>query len=438
MVGVSGGIDSTTLLFVLNACARELTFEIGLAHVNHMLRGDESERDEAFVRRLGDTLSLPCYVTRIDVKGEARRAGKSLQHAGRDIRYRFFEETAEAHRFTRIAVAHNLDDQVETFLLRVIKGTGIRGLSSIPMRRGMIVRPFLTTPRSDIASYAHSHGIPFVEDSSNARIVYERNFIRREIVPLMERLNPAVRQKVLLLLHDITSINEIIDRKAELFMRDKVLHKDGDLTVPVEALKGLDEETGYRVLSKVLQSMVPSFIPLREHIRLIEKVVRGERPSGVAVLPYGVRVRRVYGDLLITKKAVEATVSETYPIMIGENRIDPLHLVLNVRVEETRGPVFTGDRSVAFFDHDRLGELSVRTFLDGDRFVPLGMAGFTKLKDFFISQKVPREARRRIPLLLSGEDIAWVIGHRIDERFKVRQETRNILKAVAAAPSDRC
>ncbi len=164
LIGCSGGIDSVTLLFVLREISHELSFELGIAHVNHLLRGEESDRDEDFVRGLADRFSIPCYIRKVNVKDEARKAGKSLQHAGRDIRYCFFDEMAEQLNFNKIAIAHNLDDQVETFLFRIIKGTGIRGLSSIPVKRGRIIRPFLTIYRSEIESYVETRTIPFMED----------------------------------------------------------------------------------------------------------------------------------------------------------------------------------------------------------------------------------------------------------------------------------
>ena len=393
---------------------------------------------KTFVKDLAANLSLPCYVKRVDVKDEARRAGKSLQHAGRDIRYRFFDEIAEEHRFNKIAIAHNLDDQVETFLLRIVKGTGMRGLSSIPTRRGMIIRPFLTISRREIEAYAKARGIRFVEDSSNAKIVYERNFIRREILPLMEQLNPAVREKIFSLLQDMTAMNKMLDREAEVFLREEMHHENEDLSIRVEALRGLEEETRYRVLSSLLQTLAPAFIPLREHIRLIEKVVSGDRPSAVATLPHDVRARRIYGNLIITRKRAEPPVTVTYPVQVGKNRLEPLNVILSISEEEVPESDFTGNKNIAFLDRDKLGELSVRTFVNGDRFVPLGMSAFTKVKDFFISQKVPRETRRRIPLLLSGKEIVWIIGHRIDERFKVKKETQHVLKTSVTVLTERC
>ncbi|OPX98994.1 MAG: tRNA(Ile)-lysidine synthase [Syntrophorhabdus sp. PtaU1.Bin002] len=431
LLGVSGGVDSTTLLSVLREISREISFTLALAHVNHLLRGRESERDEGFVKGLADLLSLPCYVKRVNVRDEARRVGKSLQHAGRDVRYSFFDAIADEHNFNKIAIAHNLDDQVETFLLRITKGTGIRGLSSIPMRRGRIIRPFLTTTRAAIEAYAQDHKVPFVEDSSNAKIVYERNFVRREILPLMERLNPAVRDKIFSLLQDLTVINRAIDRRVDTFLR-KELRRDGeDVSIKIEALTALDEETRYRAFVRLLQMVEPGFIPLREHIRLTEKVLCGARPNLSGTLPHGVRVKKVYDRFSFTKKTPPTPIKEVFPVTVGENRLDSLDLILSIVEMEVPPGKLSLERKTVFFDRDKASDLSVRTFMEGDRFVPLGMDRFVKLKDFFISRKIPREMRRSIPLLLSGKEIVWVIGHRLDERHKVTADTTQVLKVTA-------
>ena len=196
LVGCSGGIDSATLLFVLNEARKEIAFDLGVAHINHLLRNEESDRDEAFVRDAAEGYGLPFFLKRADVRGYAASHGLSLQHAGRDIRYRFLEEIADNEGFTRIATAHNLDDQIETFILRLIKGSGIRGLSAIPPVRDRIIRPFLHVYRSEIVSFAEHYSIAFVEDSSNVKTVYERNFIRHKVMPLLKELNPAFREKI--------------------------------------------------------------------------------------------------------------------------------------------------------------------------------------------------------------------------------------------------
>lgn len=431
LLGISGGVDSTTLLFVLREIGQEIPFMPALAHVNHLLRGEESERDEGFIRGLADQLSLSCHVKRINVRDEARRSGKSLQHAGRDVRYSFFDAIADEYNFNKIAIAHNLDDQVETFLLRIIKGTGIRGLSSIPIKRGRIIRPFLTTTRVAIETYAQAHHVPFVEDSSNAKTVYERNFVRREILPLMEKLNPAVRDKVFSLLQDLTVINRAIDRKVDTFLRKELRREGEDVSIKIETLTTLDEEMRYRVLARLLQMVEPDFIPLREHIRLAEKVLCGARPNLSGSLPHGIRVKKVYDRLSFTKKTPPAPIRGVFPIIVGENRLDSLNLALSIDEMKVPPSKLSLEGKTVFLDRDKASNLSVRTFVEGDRFVPLGMDRSVKLKDFFISRKIPREMRRSIPLLLSGKEIVWVIGHRLDERYKITADTTRVLKVTA-------
>ena len=431
LIGCSGGIDSVALLFVLREISHELSFELGIAHVNHLLRGEESDRDEDFVKGLAEGFSTPCYIRRVNVKDEARKAGKSLQHAGRDIRYCFFDEMSDQLNFNKIAIAHNLEDQVETFLFRIIKGTGIRGLSSIPVKRGRIVRPFLAIYRSEIESYVKTRTIPFLEDSSNAKSVYERNFVRREILPVMEKLNPAAKEKIFALLHDLTVINVFFDEKAEEFLKSERRDEEGDIVASAQSLKELDEEVRYRVISNLLQQIEPAFLPHREHIRLIEKIIAGKRPNMAAILPHGTKVKKTYGLITFTKKAEAIPVNGIFKIYSGVNRIDSLGLTFDVAEMDGQSNDIPIAPNIAYFDLETIGVLSARTFIPGDRFVPLGMKKATKLKDFFIGRKIPREERRHLPLLLSGKDIIWVVGHRIDERYKITKETTRVLKVTA-------
>lgn len=431
LVGCSGGIDSVALLFVLREISHDLPFELGVAHVNHLLREEESDRDEDFVKGLADRFSIPCYTRKVNVKEAARKAGKSLQHTGRDIRYGFFDEIAGQLDFKKIAIAHNLDDQVETFLLRIVKGTGIRGLSSIPMKRGRIIRPFLTIHRSEIEKYVKTRTIPFFEDSSNTKSVYERNYVRQEILPVMEKLNPAVKDKVCALLVDLTSINKLFDGKTEEFLRRERGNNGDDIIVSTQSLKELDEEVRYRVLSSLIREVDPVFLPTREHIRLIEKILNGKRPNLSAMFPRDARVKKTYGQLIFTKKSLPPPVEASFEVHSGTNMIEPLGVVLEVAELDVQSGDIPIAPSIAYFDLEKLATLSVRTFIPGDRFVPLGMAKATKLKDFFIAHKIPREERRQLPLLLSGQDIIWVVGYRIDERFKVTKDTKRVLKVEA-------
>jgi tRNA(Ile)-lysidine synthase len=434
LVALSGGIDSVTLLYVLNEIRQALSFDCAVAHVNHLLRGNESQRDEDFAKSLAEKFSFPYHSHRVDVKSEAKRAGKSIQHAARDVRYSFLNETALKHGYQKIAVAHTLDDQVETFMLRILKGTGMRGLLAIPMRRDRIVRPFLETERKEIEEYVSANGVTFMEDSSNMKVVYERNFLRREVLPLMERLNPRFREKVLLLLKDLAAVNGMLERRVEEFMSAEVHNGQGTISFKVKRLIALDEEIRFRVIARALSRMVPEFMPLREHMILIDKILSGSRPNLFAMLPHGLKVKKVYGDLILTTETDKASPMGVYPVLEGENRLKEFGINLHVSVlgeQDNAPPVQVSGEGL--FDAKKLGRLCVRTFREGDRLVPFGMDRQVKLKNFFIAQKIPRDERRRIPLLISGNDIIWVIGYRTDDRYKVTEETRRIVRIVAEA-----
>ena len=431
LVGVSGGIDSSVLLHVLLKVKEHLQFSVGVAHVNHGLRGAESDRDEAFVRGVAERFIVPFHVRRVDVRSYARTEGLSLQHAGRDLRYSYFSELAHEHGYDKIAIGHTRDDQVETFIMRLLKGTGLRGLSSIPIRRGPVIRPLLQTYRAEIEAYAKDEFVPYVEDSSNRKDTYQRNFIRNRLTPGFEELNPNFRERIICLLDDLSRVNELFEQDAQAFMeREVTTEADGELQAKVRALKELHPETRYRVLSEMLERLRPGVVPLRDHVRLIENALESAKPNIDVALPRGITARRTYDRFILGITSPPGAIPGLFPIVLGHNPLEAFGIVLDAEVTEDWPQQFPDDSQTAFFDFDTLGSLSVRTFREGDRFVPLGMSQSVKLKDFFISRKIPLHQRRRIPLLLSEGQIIWVIGTRIDERYRVTPETRRLFKVV--------
>jgi tRNA(Ile)-lysidine synthase len=428
LAALSGGIDSTVLFHVLKELSGPIGFTIGVAHVNHLLRGEESDRDQLFVESLAEAYGAPCYVKRVDAAAHARTRGLSLQHAARELRYDFFDEIASAYGYGRIALAHTLDDRVETALLRLAKGTGLKGFMSIPLKRERIIRPLLATERAKIVRFQEERGITYVEDSSNRKVHYERNFIRHEVVPRLETLNPRFREKVILLLADLARINDDAELRAQRFMGEKVTQDEEGLSVAVEHLKALDTETRFRVLAGIASAGGTMFQPLRSHMESIDHLLSSTRPNLGVTLPGGLRALKAYGTITFTWKEREAQRAEEYTLSEGDNLLGDLNL--RIRVEHlTERPDYSRDSGqTAFFDAKRTGLLTVRRFRNGDRFQPLGMGEKYKLKDFFISQRVPRERRRLLPLVLSDGEIIWVAGLRIDERFKVRDDTRTFLR----------
>jgi len=430
LVGASGGVDSSALLFLLHRIRKDMAIDLGAAHVNHGLRGEESERDEAFVRKLADDLSVPCHVMRADVRAYSRERGVSIQHAGRELRYQYFADLCGTHGYGKIAIAHNRDDQVETFLLRVLKGSGLNGLGSIPVRRDRIIRPFLTIGRSDIEAYVQRLSIPFVEDSSNQKDVYERNFLRMRVVPLLSRLNPKFREKILLLISDIAAVDRLFDGEAERFLEGERCLGGGACACGVEALKTLQPEVRFRAISRMLSGLEPRFIALREHVLLVEKSLFSAKPNNMVFLPHGIKAKRVYGNLTFTREEPLTPIAETFELRLGRNVISPLGITLDISLSDSRPDTFPSGRGTSYFDGDRASSLTLRTFREGDRFVPLGMDREVKVKDYFISRKIPRESRRSIPILLAGRDIIWVVGERMDDRYKLAEGTKRVLKVM--------
>jgi tRNA(Ile)-lysidine synthase len=427
LTALSGGVDSTVLFHVLKALSRRIGFTMGVAHVNHLLRGEESERDQRFVESLAEGEAVPCYVKRSDAASRARTSGLSLQHAAREARYDFFDEVALSRGYDRIAVAHTIDDRVETALLRLIKGTGLKGFMSIPVQRERIVRPFLATERAKIVDYQKSRGIHFVEDSSNRKLLYDRNFIRHEIVPRLEGLNPQFRQKLILLLTDLAVINDDIEARAERFIEAEVTEEEGEFKVAAGPLRAMDSETRFRVLTRLSAAKGRMFQPLRTHVRLLERVLFSDKPNLSVTLPGGLRMVKAYEVIIFTRRERVVPREEEFTLSDGENRIEAFGLLFRVKRFTERPEFARTIAGTAFFDGDRTGGLTVRKFREGDRFVPLGMDKAVKLKNFFISLKVPRERRKSLPLVLSDGEIMWLTGLRIDERFKVQDETRNFV-----------
>ena len=429
LVGVSGGVDSSALLFLLKRLAADMGFGLAVAHVNHQLRGEESAADEAFVKDLAARMGLPCHTAPPRREGACPEQGPLSATRGRDLRYGYFDETAGANGCNKIAVGHNSDDQVETFLLRIAKGTGLSGLASIPIRRGRIVRPLLYTSRREIAAYCREYSIPYREDPSNRKDAYERNFVRNRIVPLLETLNPRFQEKVLLLLDDMASANRLFDSEAKALLASARLGEEP--RIEAADLLGAHEEVRFRVVSTLLASVEPGFKPLREHAALIEKSLFSARPNNSVLLPRGVRVRRIYGDIIFTKKAPVPPVDDVFEIAEGVNDIPALGLSLRVSFSDGRPEALPQNTDRALLDAEAIGSLSLRTFRNGDRFMPLGMDRPVKVKDYFISRKMPMDARKRIPLLFSGADIIWVVGERISEAYKVTAGTKRVLEVTA-------
>lgn len=434
LVGVSGGPDSVCLLMVLRELAREMKWKISVAHFNHMLRGEESDKDEAFVSHLAQSLEFPYVSEKGDVSGYQKEHGGSMEEVARDLRYRFFRAQAEKLSADKIAVGHHAEDQAETVLMRMIRGAGARGLSGIlPLREELIIRPLLFVTREEIETYLKENNIDYREDSSNLETDKMRNRIRHELVPLLkERFNPGI-------VDSLTRNAEIV-RDEEAFLQKytyDVYLESAEESVPAkvvlrkDALRRLEPairrrviRLGVELVKSDLRSL--SFSHLEDALDLLEKRVAGKSLDW----PGGIRIVFSYDTVTITSdekkipEGEETTLSVPGEVSFQGKRI--VSVLVDAK-EWSRGEEKVKD--TIWMDGEKVAPpFLVRSRHPGDRFQPLGMKSEKKLKEFFIDRKIPSDERDHIPLLISEGKIVCLGGVELSETVKITDKTREAIK----------
>jgi tRNA(Ile)-lysidine synthase len=445
LVAVSGGPDSTALLALLGDVAGELDIGLHVAHLNHGWRGREADRDAEWVRRLATRRRLPVTIGRVEPGVWKRGAGGSfsLEARARTLRQRFLRDTARAVGAARIALGHTRDDQAESFLLRLLRGSGRLGLAgTYPIVDGLFVRPLLDLRRHELLAWLRRHRLRYRLDPTNRDLRRTRNRIRHRLIPRLEKdFNPEVVEALAraadLLRDEETYLGELA---AEAFAA-AALAGSGGSTLAVEALRGLPMALRRRVVRLAIAAVRGHLRGIdREHVEEVLRLV--ERPGAArAGLPDGLQARVGAGKLHLGPANAATPGSAPGPAAIfpipGEIPLPGFGIRLRARLLDRAagGPVppdgppgAVPGPGRACLDADRLtGPLLVRARRPGDRFVPLNGPGTRKVKSFLIDRKVPVDERGRIPLVLSGDRIAWVVGHQIDDRFKVTPETRRML-----------
>lgn len=430
VVGVSGGVDSVVLLHLLFDLRKIYDLKLYVAHLNHSLRGEESERDEAFVRSLTEGLGLPFFSKRLK-KEEICKKGISLQALARELRYGFLEEVRKEVGAGRIALGHNKDDQVETVIMRFLLGSGLKGLRGIPPVRGSIVRPLYEVTRDEILSYAEEKGISYVVDSTNLDTRYLRNRVRLKLIPILkEEFNPGV-------VDTIFRLSKVFGKEEDLLQEvtsrafEEVLHSrsEGMLVLSVSSLLSLSPALRARVVREAWRDLTGVDGGLYSyHIEAILELLSSPSPNLSLDLPISVTLLKEY-DSLIFRKGPSAFRPYEYPLKIpGVTEIPEAGIMLRAEIlSSVEG--YSADERVVIFDYERVPRpLLVRNFRKGDRIKPFGMEGTKKLKDLFIDLKIPRSKRRILPLLIGGKEILWVVGIRRSSHAPVTGDTRRVLK----------
>ena len=411
LVGLSGGADSVALLGVLV----RLGYPCRALHCNFHLRGDESDRDEVFARQFADSLGVPFLKVDFDTRGYAAIHQESIEMAARSLRYRWFEEQRQAFNAEAIAVAHHRDDSVETLLMNLLRGSGIRGLGGIRPRNGQVVRPLLAVSRAEIEEWLQTQGWDYVTDSSNLSDAYTRNFIRLRVLPLLEQLNPAARETIARSAAHLSAAEQLYAYTVEEARKAVFVTAD---SLSIEAL--MRYPSPETLLYEWLRPLGFSRIVVGE---LFESL------TGLSGKQFYSATHQVLKDrdrlYIAPLQEPSAWQPIEIPVATGE-LTQPLRLSFQL-MERTSDFQLERASDTAYFDAEKLpGRLTLRLPQTGDWFVPFGMRGRKKLSDFFADQKMNRWEKLRQPLLCAGESIVWVVGRRTDDRFRVGEETKMI------------
>ena len=446
LVGVSGGPDSIALLHGLFELKQELGLKLAIAHLNHSARGQESDSDAEFVKNLGETLQLETLIEKLDVKAYQEKTKSSFQEAARHLRLEFFQETMSHVGAHKIALGHTLDDQAETVLINLLRGSGLKGVGGMSPVRYPYVRPLFYCSRPEVIDFLKTRQISYRNDSSNEKTDYLRNRIRLELIPfLQEKYNPKVVENLFeasqVFRADDDCLRTLEDREFERIVSTS--GKSEVLSMNIESFEELSLALKRRVIRKGILHVKGdlrkiSFFHIQETLRLFDKAEKGKKidlPGELQVLCLGDRVefkriQRMETRILMDE---ECRVSDDWVRSLaipGETWVEESGLTLKAEIIDPVSTAFSGDQgNQAFLDFEKTGgKISVRFFQAGDRLQPLGMKGTKKLKSLFIDEKVPQEIRATIPILTTEDnDIIWVYGKRIAHAYRVTPGTNKVL-----------
>ncbi len=438
LVAVSGGVDSLALLYLLEQFSKELGYDLFVAHLNHLSRGKESDEEARFVRKEADKLSLPFFIEEIDVAREKFHLKTSFQESARILRYRFFEKILLSTKGSKIAVGHTADDQVETILMNLFRGAGLKGLAGIPEKRGDVIRPLLGCTRSELEQFLNDRNLAYRTDSSNHEKKYLRNRIRHDVIPFLKTFDTAISGNLLGLAEIAREEDDWISEKTrELFSQLVTIRKGRrDLCFEMSEFQKQPQAMKRRLIREVLYQLKGDLRAITAlHVRQVLDLFAHARVGSRLKLPGDVRV---FCDYDTMNFSLSEELGDSLPLGMGGGTIklkvpgvtSLAGVQLHARLMEP--PVVfpeSIDETQAYLDFEKTGEfIGARFFQPGDHFVPLGMRGHKKLKSYFIDRKIPREKRPFIPILTNAEDdIIWIYGERISDRFCVSAKTQKVL-----------
>lgn len=432
IAGVSGGVDSMVMLHCLLNYCRENKIELIVAHLNHRIRGSAAEQDEILVKEYCRLNQCKFISKSVNVAEMARKQGLSVEMAGRAARYQFFQDISKNYPGSRIATAHTADDQVETILYRIFKGTGLNGLVGIRIRRDNIIRPLLFARKSEIYDFAKNNRIPFSEDYTNRDTSLPRNFIRNALIPnLKSEINPSLEKAILHLRETFFDLHRLTQSLAEEALKTCLIRQSAlEIALDISQLKRYFKTVIFEVVLRSLKSLHQEEFPAIDYhimtnlLTLLEPGRTGAR-------------QKIAGDIYAFRNRNELIIGKINPPSWNKISITPGKSYqtdyFSFATELLDGTEFQPDGANANLEYVDFSKLSraplhLRPWKKGDRMIPLGTSHSRKVSDIFIDQKIPFLKKNRIPILTCGDTIVWICGIKLADKFKVKPHTTRILK----------
>ena len=451
LIGVSGGADSLALLYFLDKFANWFHIFIGVAHLHHGLRGPDADEDEAFVKKFCQDRKIPFFSRQRNIGVISQDEQISVEEAGRKERYAFFMAIAATHGYNRIAMGHHINDQAETMLMRLIRGTGVKGVSGIKASRdNLYIRPFLCLQKKEILNYCEINKLAFRTDATNLQRDYTRNKIRLDIMPMILEINPRAE------VHfnefcKIANEYEVFFEKYVDQIEDHILTKKEN-QVLLNRERWLNEEPV--VQKEILRRSIFKFKgSLKEieynHITAFYSLLKSDKTTWEIHFPHEIQIIRRYDRVLVTEK------QKSEGFFISPKRIIPNktylfskeHLIVETKFvsqDEFRKKrcIFSKEiknHSEKYFDYDKIKDILVlRSRRSGDYFYPSGMTGKKTIKKYYIDKKIDRDRRNEIPLLVIDHEVVWILGHAINQRFLADDDTKNIIRVTYLMLGEKC
>ncbi len=411
LVALSGGVDSICLAHMLHS----LGFSIHLAHCNFGLRGEASDQDEEFCRAFAKKLAVPFHSTRFDTLDYADQHKVSIQMAARDLRYDWFRVLMNEQSLSKLVTAHHANDQTETVLLNLTKGTGVAGLRGMPTANNEIVRPLLWVEKEELLAYAKENKLTWREDQSNSENKYQRNRMRNVVIPELKKINPGLASTFSNNLERFSSLEALLKSQAAEIKRKHWREQKDEIELTMD---WFDPETGgLAILEELLK---PYSFTLDQITKIGESLEYG---SG--------NVFQTEGHKLTVDRNRLFIAAASHTILGSTSIMEDCHAATlgdwQFSFDTTEQKEITTDKSKASLDFDRLEfPLTARPWQEGDRFVPLGMKGQKKVSDFMIDEKIPVNLKERVIVFESGQEIVWIAGHRISDRYKITPKTKRV------------